>query len=274
MDPTREVTRFILVMALILGLEHLWPVRKDQASFSSGFLRDSVWFLLGAVSTSLVFIWTAKGLTAHFTLPSITALTRIPLSVRLILAVLAADFLACFQHRLQHRLPWLWRFHELHHNQTEVNPLTSSRIHFVDYFMMQFFSLAPFILLGIETSYIVLFRSWVAWQTRFYHANIRSNMGFLRFVFVTPQSHRIHHSLEEGHRDKNFGVIFSFWDRFFGTQHESCSDYPPVGVKNPEMPLESGWSFSNALWIPLWQLSYPFLAIVRRLRAGTRFPST
>ena len=73
----------------------------------------------------------------------------------------------------------------------------------------------PLYMLGVNPFTVASIGLFTKWHTRIYHANIKSNYGFLRYVFVTPQSHRIHHYLLPQHRDQNFGVIFCMWDRIF-----------------------------------------------------------
>jgi len=114
-----------------------------------------------------------------------------------------------------------------------------------------------------ETPQIAAFNLFTTWHSRFYHANIKTNMGFLRYIFVTPQSHRIHHSIQRHHRDKNFAVIFSFWDRLFGTQVKSYEEYPETGIQETEFPFEKKNSVSSWIITPLKQLLYPFGAIAQ-----------
>ncbi|NNE09772.1 MAG: sterol desaturase family protein, partial [Gemmatimonadetes bacterium] len=91
--------------------------------------------------------------------------------------------------------------------------------------------------------------------------------GPLRYVFVTPQSHRIHHSTREEHLDKNFGVIFSFWDRLFRTQVEDADTYPKTGILDETFPHENTARGFALLTTPIVQHLYPFRAIWRDWRA-------
>jgi sterol desaturase/sphingolipid hydroxylase (fatty acid hydroxylase superfamily) len=96
------------------------------------------------------------------------------------------------------------------------------------------------------------------WYARFYHSNIKTHLGILRYVMVTPQSHRIHHSRLRAHRDKNFGAIFSLWDHLFGTQYRRYDEYPETGLDNPEFPHESELSWRKMTGMLWRQLAYPF----------------
>ena len=101
------------------------------------------------------------------------------------------------------------------------------------------------------------------WYTRVYHANLRTNLGWLKYVLVTPQSHRVHHSIERAHWDTNFGVIFSVWDRLFGTLYPSYDEYPETGVADATFPWEGGGrrGVLRTLWA---QTCYPFRVLLQR----------
>jgi len=74
------------------------------------------------------------------------------------------------------------------------------------------------------------------WYARFVHANIGTNLGPLKHILVTPQYHRVHHSIEPAHQDKNFAALLTVWDRIFGTLHRNYDEYPATGVAGLEFP--------------------------------------
>ncbi len=97
---------------------------------------------------------------------------------------------------------------------------------------------------------------------RLYHANIKTNLGPLKYILVTPQSHRIHHSLERKHWDKNYGFIFTIWDNVFGTQYKNYDEYPDTGVDDLNFPVER--SFTCVVKTFFAQLFYPFQQLLKR----------
>jgi len=106
----------------------------------------------------------------------------------------------------------------------------------------------------------------LTWYARFLHSNVRADFGLLQWILVTPQSHRIHHSIEERHYDRNYGTYFCIWDRLFGTHYTGGNEFPETGIKDPDFPVEKtirGWSL---LRTPMLQLVYPFVTIARELR--------
>lgn len=188
---------------------------------------------------------------------------EIPYPARFILAVLFMDFVLWFQHLLKHEIPFLWRFHAIHHSQRQLNLLTDSRIHPVDYILLLFFSVLTFCVMGIALNHYLLFNFYLVWYVRFYHANLRMNFGVLRYLFVTPQSHRIHHSIDPKHLNKNYGILFSIWDRLFSTQHPDFKVYPATGIPDNEFPTEQVTPMRNRIWIPFRQILYSFKSLIK-----------
>jgi hypothetical protein len=113
------------------------------------------------------------------------------------------------------------------------------------------------------TLYLVLF---LKWYPKICHANVKTNFGWLKYVLVTPQSHRLHHSIEERHSDRNFGVIFSIWDRLFGTLYPHYDEYPSTGVPDTGFPLERQVGCLAVMRNYVSQLLYPFQMIQHRLK--------
>ena len=94
--------------------------------------------------------------------------------------------------------------------------------------------------------------------------NIKSNFGPLRYIFVTPQSHRVHHSIEPEFFDLNYGVTLCVWDRLFGTHSHTDHAYPETGIKDPSFPLETKYKASSMPIVLLRQLFYPFEKAIKK----------
>ncbi|MFV0524697.1 MAG: sterol desaturase family protein [Acidimicrobiales bacterium] len=95
------------------------------------------------------------------------------------------------------------------------------------------------------------------WWTRLQHANLRLNFGPLRYLLVTPQSHRIHHSVDPVHYNSNYASVFA-WDRLFGTQHKDSASYPPTGIGDRHYPEATSYQPRDLLASLTGQLMYPF----------------
>jgi sterol desaturase/sphingolipid hydroxylase (fatty acid hydroxylase superfamily) len=203
---------------------------------------------------------------------TITSLNQLPGWSKFLIALLLLDFLFWAQHYCNHKVPLLWRFHVLHHSQRELNFFTDFRYHVVEYLVRYTFIAIPLLFLRVDPPIIAAFAIFQRWYSRFYHGNIRTNLGPLKYILVTPQSHRVHHSLESSHRDKNFGAIFSVWDFLLGTQCKAFDVYPATGVADEKFPHERTGQARNLLLNPFHQMLYPFL-IANRQSSGVAGPS-
>jgi sterol desaturase/sphingolipid hydroxylase (fatty acid hydroxylase superfamily) len=180
-----------------------------------------------------------------------------PVWARVLLALLFSDFLAWFHHLLRHRIPLFWAFHQVHHSQRDMNYFTDFRLHPLDLIIANLIVLLPQLLLQVDAPTIVLLGILLQWHTVLYHCNLRTNYGPLRYLLVTPQSHRVHHSQQPEHCDRNYGVIFSIWDRIFGTQHGDAQVYPATGV-DTAFPVESSLGEVLSLRALGRQMLFPF----------------
>ncbi|MEM6318292.1 MAG: sterol desaturase family protein [Bacteroidota bacterium] len=144
-----------------------------------------------------------------------------PLWVELLIAVMVLDLVAQYlAHYLLHKVAFMWRFHMIHHSDTQVDATTATRHHPGDYVMREVFALGAIIITGIPLAYYLFYRIATVFFTYFTHANFYMPPKLdkaLSYVFVTPNMHKFHHHFERPWTDTNFGNIFSFWDRIFGT---------------------------------------------------------
>lgn len=144
------------------------------------------------------------------------------------------DFLYYWFHRAQHQIPFMWRFHMVHHTDENVSASSVGRHHWLEEGFRYFFITAPLIFfMGGSSGMPVLITSLIIFNGILMHWNTAFRFGFLEKIIITPAYHRIHHSIEEKHFDKNFGVFTQTWDNIFNTRHLPTSDeYPNTGVSN------------------------------------------
>lgn len=128
------------------------------------------------------------------------------------------DFVLYFWHRARHRSPFLWRFHQTHHSDLVMNTTTAFRLHFVEIFFTTIVKALFIIVVGINGDLVLLNEMVVVLCAMFHHTNItfRGEQWASCFM-VVPYSHRVHHSTKPAEYHRNFGAIFSFWDRIFDT---------------------------------------------------------
>ncbi len=251
---------------VILLIERFWPADREQPLFSRGLANDAMWFLLEGVQVWVVVFYIAfleKMYQTWCPWLTISIVASLPPWLHFIWGMLLSDFLGWLHHWARHKVPVFWSFHTVHHSQRELNVFTDQRYHIVEYFVARTISTIPMLMLGVGSPAIVAFNIFHRCYTKFYHGNIRTNLGPLRYLLVTPQSHRIHHSMEQRHFDKNFGVLFSFWDRLFGTLYKPAEEYPKTGLPDEQFPVDGGSRSVTPLRGVLVQMVYPFVCVFR-----------
>ena len=271
-NKIRIYTLSFALFPLILLLERRFPANPQQSSFPPGMVTDAWWFLFFPVLGVWLPTLFEELLDALFG-PSLQGLRvnlfgSAPIALQVVIVVLFSDFMAYVSHVIRHKVPVFWEFHKIHHSQEQLNYFSSTRLHPLDLIVNSLIRFLPFTLLGMEMA-VSAFLGWIAFQ-RFYemfvHANLHTNLGPLRYVLVTPQSHRLHHSLEREHIDTNFANIFSIWDFMFGTQVKDYQAYPLLGVHDPHAPRNRSAGIIDGARTFLQELAYPIVALLRPKR--------
>jgi len=162
---------------------------------------------------------------------------HIPYLPQVLLCVLVADLMEYATHRAYHEVPWLWKFHAVHHSVKTLDWLAGSRLHLFEITATRVAVLAPLFLLGFEKSVIDTYIIIVGFQAVFIHANIHLSWGPLKYLIVTPNFHHWHHSSEEEAIDRNYAAHFAFLDYLFGTAVKTTREFPKeYGVVGDYMP--------------------------------------
>lgn len=137
-----------------------------------------------------------------------------------ILSVIFMDFTLYFWHLANHKVPFFWRFHLVHHTDLEMDVSTAARFHFGELVLSVFFRALQILIFGVDPLSLLIFETAVTFFALFHHSNLKLPLNFERIlnkVFVTPRMHAIHHSQYLEETDSNFSAIFSYWDRPFKT---------------------------------------------------------
>jgi sterol desaturase/sphingolipid hydroxylase (fatty acid hydroxylase superfamily) len=176
-----------------------------------------------------------------------------PIWVEIVLSILLLDFAIWAQHLITHKVPLFWRFHRVHHADRDMDVTTAVRFHPVEILASMLLKIGLVYLLGPQALAVLLFEVLLNGTALFNHANIslpRAVDRIVRLVLVTPDMHRVHHSVLRAEHDSNFGFALSIWDRIFGTyvsQPAGGHDGMKVGLQwQDERPARLGW----ALWLP------------------------
>jgi sterol desaturase/sphingolipid hydroxylase (fatty acid hydroxylase superfamily) len=148
------------------------------------------------------------------------------------------DFFYYWMHRAQHRFGWLWRFHRVHHSITELNATNSYHHVAEDLFQFVAVTVPMSFLLGVETGPV----PWIAivvvqTHSYFIHSTAKINIGPLRYLFSDNYIHRIHHSTQDHHANRNFATSTPLWDVLFRTAYfPKRGEWPPVGLQDVQEP--------------------------------------
>jgi len=135
-------------------------------------------------------------------------------------SVLLLDLLIYFQHRVFHRIPLLWRLHRMHHSDPDFDVSTAVRFHPLEILLSMGIKIAAVLLLGAPAAAVLVFELLLNATSVFNHGNLRLPREmdrWLRWLVVTPDMHRVHHSVRHEETDSNFGFSIPWWDRLFGT---------------------------------------------------------
>jgi sterol desaturase/sphingolipid hydroxylase (fatty acid hydroxylase superfamily) len=233
----------LLVAAVFVPLERAFARLPAQPVFRRGWRTDLAYFFVSHLLVQLLALATVTPAlllfrwAAHSGLQA--AVAAQPLPLQLVEAVLAADLASYVAHRAFHAVPWLWRFHAIHHSSEQLDWLAGSRLHLVDVIATRAVAFVPLFVLGFAVEALAAYLVWVSAQATWIHANLAWRMGWLDHVLVTPRFHHWHHAAHVEAADKNFAVHFPWIDRLFGTHHLPpgawparygvLSDAPPAG---------------------------------------------
>lgn len=258
----------IAAFPAILLLERFWPAASSQSRFSVGVLVDFIWFCLSPVFLVLIvlpFEDVLRWVYGSLGLGKYVSIASLPLFVQIVIVTLLSDFLLYLAHVIRHKSSFVWEFHKIHHAQEELNYFSTVRIHPIDEVAIAAVRFLPFAMLDANVA-VPAYAVWLTVSrvyTMFTHSNIRTNLGPLRYLLVTPQSHRIHHSDRPEHRDKNFGNMFAIWDFAFGTQVLDFDVYPGTGVEDKSVPRPAEPRLRDVLTAYGKMLLYPFRSLRR-----------
>ena len=176
-----------------------------------------------------------------------------PLVWEIVVSLLLLDFAIWLQHLITHKVPLFWRFHRVHHADRDFDVTTAVRFHPVEIVASMGVKIGLVYALGPQAVAVLLFEVLLNASALFNHANLRLPLWLdrvLRLVVVTPDMHRVHHSVIRSEHDSNYGFALSVWDRIFGTyraQPAAGHQAMEVGLEwQDDKPAKLGWS----LWLP------------------------
>ena len=245
-EPIVRLSAFFGIFALIAGWEVAAPRRARSIPRGRRWAGNLGIVLLNTASLrwffpmgAVTFAGTAQahgwGLLNHYELPFALAAA---------VSVAALDFAIYLQHVMFHAVPALWRLHRVHHADPDYDVTTGARFHPIEIGLSMGIKLAVIAVLGAPAVAVLLFEVLLNATAMFTHGNVRLPLpvdAALRRLLVTPDMHRVHHSIEEDETNSNFGFNLSIWDRLFGTykaQPDAGHEAMTIGIRSHRDPRE------------------------------------
>ena len=230
--------------ALLVSKAYRWASNIGLVVLNTVIIR--LLFPLAAVGLAAFCAENGWGLINHFQVPSWLAIP---------LAVIAMDFVIWLQHVMVHAVPALWRLHRVHHADLDYDVTTGARFHPIEIILSMLIKFATIVVLGPPVVAVVIFEVLLNAMSMFNHGNIRLPQALdriLRWVVVTPDMLRVHHSIEDDETNSNFGFNLTWWDRLFGTYREQPRGGHTgmtIGIRDFTDPREVDRLYAM-LWLP------------------------
>lgn len=256
---------------LSLAILELWSPRLERAELVGAY-KAKRWFtnlslvVLSSVVLRIVLPITALGaaMVAEQKQWGLFHLVEIDPVLAGVLAFVVLDFAVWLEHVASHKIPLLWRIHRMHHADTSFDLTTGLRFHPIEIVLSMLWKMAVVVALGAPVVAVLVFEVVLNATAMFNHSNLKLPLGvdrLLRLVLVTPDMHRVHHSIFRHETDSNYGFNLPVWDRIFGTyvdQPQAGHDAMAIGLEEyrDERPSRL-----------LWSMALPF---ARQRKAGTR----
>ncbi|HEX9020272.1 MAG TPA: sterol desaturase family protein [Nitrospirota bacterium] len=218
----KKTLLIVAAVAVLFALESVFPHYQGRTAR----VRHAVPHVLTAIMNGLLTKFALAGVTikaigwAEDHSLGLAHLLPLPAVAKPMLLCVLFDIWMYFWHVANHRIGFLWRFHRAHHADIEMDTTTALRFHPGELVLSTFFRLPVVILLGMSFAQLVFFETLLNLSTLFHHSNLAVPEKWdraLRVVMVTPNMHRVHHSVERFETDSNFTSLLSFWDRLYRT---------------------------------------------------------
>ena len=269
---------FLGILTIMAVWEVLAPKRVLTVSKTVRWANNLGLVFLNSFIMRLIFPAAAVGMASfagthgwgifnYFSLPPLLAIA---------LTVVAMDFIIYLQHVLVHAVPVLWRLHRVHHADMDYDVTTGARFHPIEIILSMLIKFATIVVLGAPVVAVIIFEVLLNAMAMFNHGNVglpHTLDRVLRWLIVTPDMHRVHHSIEDDETNSNFGFNLSIWDRLFGTWREQPRGGHQgmvIGIREFRAPRQTAW-IDGMLAMPFIGKAGAY-AINRRAGLGKSIP--
>lgn len=247
----------LLVFALVfVPLERAFPLRAGQRVLRAGWTTDVAYFFSNHVGVQLLTflsLWPAMTLAQTLGMDGVSRrVAAQPIWLQVLELMLLADLMQYWVHRAFHRLPWLWRFHAIHHSIREMDWFAGSRLHLGDVVVTRALVVLPAFVFGFAEPALYAWLVIIALHGVLNHVNMRFRFRWVESLLVTPRFHHWHHAVTP--LDRNFAVHFPWLDRLFGTHYLPGECWPEeLGIRGHPVPF----GFTAQLLYPLHRSEPP-----------------
>ena len=226
---------------LFIPLERFFPHKAEQAIFRPEWQEDMFYYFISSMMVQILTFLTmapANFVNVAFDLTDIrNSVGALPFVVQVLIIMVVTDFAQYWFHRLFHQVPWLWKFHAVHHSAESMDWLAGARMHFIEIALLRGVTAVPMFTLGFDPAAIQVYILIVYFYSSLIHANLRWNLKPIEKLLVTPRFHHWHHGKEKEAIDVNFAIHFPIYDRLFGTYHMPEGRWPKsYGVGGDPVP--------------------------------------
>lgn len=255
-ETTLRLVAFLFIFIVMALLERLLPKRELRAALAKRWLTN--------ISITVIASLLVRAM-AHLSVPlaavaaavfanthniGLLNLVSLPSWLEVTFAIIVLDFALWLQHLVSHKWSVLWRLHQMHHTDIDIDVTTAIRFHPIEIALSMLWKIVWVLALGATAVAVLLFEVILNGCAMFNHANL-ALPGWLdralRMIIVTPDMHRVHHSIIRREHDSNYGFNLSIWDRLFGTycaQPKGGHQDMVIGLKQyqSDAPTHLGWS--------------------------------
>jgi sterol desaturase/sphingolipid hydroxylase (fatty acid hydroxylase superfamily) len=243
------------LLAVLLLCQRIWPTRGE------GALPRRRWRNIGlaAISSALVLVVPVTTVVLAAQVQErgfgLLSLVRWPAAIEFVLAIVVLDMAIYWQHRWFHQVPLLWRIHRVHHSDTQFETTLGLRFHPAEILLSLFYKFALIIALGPSVVAVVVYEILLAAFALFTHTDVAIPPGTeraLRRLIVTPDWHRVHHSVHRHETDSNYGNFLTVWDRVFASRIEQPADgHREMQIGLPQFREPGDQTLAALLRLPL-----------------------
>lgn len=258
-EGTIRLSIFASIFAIMALSEALLPRKARTQSRARRWFTNWSLVILDTLALRIVFPVLAVGAATYAETRGwgLLNIVTLPLWLEISIAILLLDLAVYAQHVASHKIPMLWKIHKVHHADRDIDVTTGARFHPVEIVLSMAYKLVLVVLIGPAAFAVFLFEVVLNASAMFNHSNVKLPLAldrYLRAIIVTPDMHRVHHSIVRRETDSNYGFFLSGWDRIFGTYIAQ----PKLGHEGIIIGLEEHQNHEPSGLI--WSLLLPFKA--------------